>query len=99
MPIQGKDRFENEEVYFSVYSITGCVVNLTAIFPDLKVQNISRHLKREEYLDEANFDDFLVCRKWRALENKRGDKKDRIISDNIENAKHYMEYHENRMAK
>ena len=99
MPIQGKDRFDNEEVYLSLYSITGCVVNLTAIFPDLKIQNFSRQTKREEMLDESDFDNFLVCRKWRALENKRGDKKDRIISDNIDNAKNFVEYSGHRMAK
>ena len=37
MPFLGKDKFENEEVWLSVYSITGCIVNLTAQFPDLKI--------------------------------------------------------------
>ena len=37
MPMIGKDRFENEEVYVSLYSLTGCIVNLTVLFPDLKV--------------------------------------------------------------
>ena len=37
MPMIGKDRFENEEVYVSLYSLTGCVVNLTVLFPDLKI--------------------------------------------------------------
>ena len=42
MPIIGKDRFDNEEVYISLYSMTGCILNLTAMFPDLKIQNYSR---------------------------------------------------------
>ena len=37
MPILGKDKFENEEVYVSLFSITGCVVHLTVQFPDLKI--------------------------------------------------------------
>ena len=37
LPIIGKDRFENEEVYVSLYSITGCNVVLTVSFPDLKI--------------------------------------------------------------
>ena len=42
MPILGKDRFENEEVYVSLFSLTGCTVLLTASFPDLKIQNYTR---------------------------------------------------------
>ncbi len=42
MPILGKDRFDNEEVYVSLYSITGCTVLLTASFPDLKIQSYTR---------------------------------------------------------
>mmetsp|Transcript_42023 Transcript_42023/g.55372 ORF Transcript_42023/g.55372 Transcript_42023/m.55372 type:complete len:137 (+) Transcript_42023:659-1069(+) len=48
MPILGKDRFENEEVYLSLYSITGCIVNLTASFPDLKIQNFQRKTVKED---------------------------------------------------
>ena len=32
MPMIGKDRFENEEVYVSLYSLTGCIVNLKVLF-------------------------------------------------------------------
>lgn len=42
LPILGKDKFENEEVYLSLYSITGCIVNLSVSFPDLKIQNFYR---------------------------------------------------------
>ena len=42
MPLIGKDRFENEEVYVSLHSIIGCVVNLSVLFPDHKIQNYSR---------------------------------------------------------
>jgi len=48
MPLLGKDRFENEEVWLSLYSITGCVVNLAATFPDLKIQNFSRKFIKED---------------------------------------------------
>ena len=37
LPMVGKDRFENEEVYVSLYSITGCNVVLNVSFPDLKI--------------------------------------------------------------
>ncbi len=37
MPIVGKDRFENEDVFVSLYSMTGCTVYLTPSFPDLKI--------------------------------------------------------------
>lgn len=37
IPMIGKDRFDNDEVYVSLYSITGCTVNLTVSFPDLKI--------------------------------------------------------------
>ena len=37
LPMIGKDRFENEEVYVSLFSITGCNVVLTVSFPDLKI--------------------------------------------------------------
>ena len=42
MPMIGKDRFENDEVYVSLYSLTGCIVNMTVLFPDLKIQNFNR---------------------------------------------------------
>lgn len=42
LPMVGKDRFDNEEVYVSLFSITGCIVNLTVSFPDLKIQNFNR---------------------------------------------------------
>lgn len=37
LPIMGKDRFDNEEVYISLKSIAGCEVHLTTTFPDLKI--------------------------------------------------------------
>lgn len=42
MPIMGKDRFDNDEVYMSLFSLTGCEVYLTPSFPDLKIANFSR---------------------------------------------------------
>ena len=42
LPIIGKDRFENEEVYVSLFSLTGCNVVLTVSFPDLKIQHYNR---------------------------------------------------------
>lgn len=65
MPILGKDRFENEEVYVSLYSITGCTVLLTATFPDLKIQNYTRKHVKEDYADEAEFENYLVVKNWK----------------------------------
>ena len=52
LPIIGKDRFENEEVYVSLYSITGCNVVLTVSFPDLKIQNFNRRQTKDDFADE-----------------------------------------------
>ena len=52
MPMIGKDRFENEEVYVSLYSLTGCTVNLTVLFPDLKIQSFNRKQTMDDYVDE-----------------------------------------------
>ena len=65
LPILGKDRFENDEVYVSLFSITGCTVFLTVSFPDLKIQNFSRKQAQEDYPDEQDFDNFLVCRRYK----------------------------------
>ena len=48
LPIIGKDRFENEEVYLSLFSITGCNIVLTVSFPDLKIQNFNRRLIKDD---------------------------------------------------
>ena len=55
---------------------------------------------KADQLDEADFDNFLVCRKWRALETKRGDQ-DRIISGNIlkVKVKHFSEVQDHRMTQ
>ena len=37
MPMMGKDRFENDEVYVSIYCMMPCVVYLEPSFPDLKI--------------------------------------------------------------
>mgnify|MGYP006922981620 FL=1 len=65
LPIVGKDRFENDEVYVSLFSITGCNVVVTVTFPDLKIQNFNRRRVQDDYLDEADFEQYLVCQKWK----------------------------------
>ena len=37
LPMIGKDRFENDDVYLSLYSIGGCTVYLTVSFPEPKI--------------------------------------------------------------
>jgi len=36
MPMMGKDRFDNEHVYLSLFSITGCQAHITAYFPEAR---------------------------------------------------------------
>ena len=79
MPMIGKDRFENEEVYVSLYSLTGCIVNLTVIFPDLKTQSHNRKTFLDDYVDENEFENYLVCQKWRKLNRGRGTEKNCFI--------------------
>jgi len=61
LPILGKDRFENDEVYVALYSITGCDLILNVSFPDLKIQNYHRKYVKEDYAEEGDFDNYLVC--------------------------------------
>ena len=78
----GKDRFENDEVYVSLYSLTGCIVNMTVLFPDLKIQNFNRRQTLDDYIDEQEFDSYLVCQKWRKLNRGRGAEKNCFIQSN-----------------
>ena len=72
MPFVGKDRFENDDVYLSIFSITGCQVHLTVLFPDLKIANLGRKDKSDAYVDEAQFDNYLVCKKYKAENRNKG---------------------------
>ena len=83
MPILGKDRFENEEVYVSLYSITGCTVLLTASFPDLKIQNYTRKSVKEDYADEAEFENYLVVRNWKKQNKSKALDKDCHIREHV----------------
>jgi len=83
MPIVGKDRFENEEVYVSLYSMTGCIVYLRPSFPDLKIQNYSRKLAKEIEADEADFENYMVCQRWKSMNKNRGVDKDCYIRDHV----------------
>jgi len=88
MPIMGKDRFENEEVYVSLFSLTGCVVYLTPSFPDLKIMNFSRKQIKEDYTDEADFENYLVCKNWRKFNRNKGDK-DSFIKEHVQLVANY----------
>lgn len=91
MPMVGKDRFENEEVYVSLYSLTGCTVNLTVLFPDLKVQGFSRKQIMEDYVDEHDFENYLVCQKWRKMNRNLGTDKNCFIQNNTKQVGNYLE--------
>ena len=83
MPILGKDRFENDEVYVSLHSLIGCTVNLTVTFPDLKIQNFSRKIAKEDYAEEGDFDNYLVCKNWKKQCRNKGNEKDCFIRENV----------------
>ena len=83
LPMVGKDRFDNEEVYVSLFSITGCIVNLTVSFPDLKIQNFNRRQIKDDYTDEADFEKYLVCQKWKKAIEGKGTDKDCFIKGHV----------------
>ena len=83
LPILGKDRFENDEVYVSLHSLLGCSVNLTAIFPEHKIQNFSRKIAKEDFAEEGDFDNYLVCKNWKKQCRNKGGEKDCFIRENV----------------
>ena len=89
LPILGKDKFENEEVYLSLFSITGCIVNLSVSFPDLKIQNFYRKTVKEDQLEDTDFENFLVCKKWRAHNRTRAAEKDYFIKEHVDKVKDF----------
>lgn len=90
MPIMGKDRFENDEVYISLYSLTGCEVYLTPSFPDLKISNFSRKQIKDDYADEADFENYLVVKNWKKFNRNKGDK-DSLIKEHVFKVGNYPE--------
>ena len=92
MPMVGKDRFENDDVFVSLYSMTGCTVYLTPTFPDLKIQNYSRKLDKEIEADEADFENYLVCKKWKSMNKNRAADKDWFIRDHVLKVNDYTTY-------
>ena len=92
MPNEGKERFSNDEVYLSLYSITGCTVLLTPTFPDLKIMNYSRKQTKEDCVDDQDFTSFLVCQKWQELNKERGADKDSFIREHITKVGDFASY-------
>jgi len=89
MPIHGKDRFENEEVYMSLFSLTGCTVYLTPSFPDpVSLNYMIKKQVKEDYADETDFENFLVCKNWRKLNKNKFDK-DSYIKGHVELVKNF----------
>lgn len=85
LPMVGKDRFENDEVYVALYSLTGCTVTMTVQFPELKTGHFSRRTVREDYADEADFEDYLVCKKFRKENRHRLANKDCFVREHVLN--------------
>ena len=83
MPMIGKERFDNEHVYISLFSITGCQVHVTAYFPDVRATSINRRTVVEDFADETDFDNYLVCKNWRKQNLGRGAEKDCFIKGNV----------------
>ena len=90
MPIMGKDRIENDAVYVSLFSIIGCIVNLKVIFPEQKIHNYNRKLTNEDFVDESDFEKYLVCQNWRKLNRGRGADKNCFINTNTATIGDYM---------
>lgn len=61
LPLQGKDKFENDEVYVALFSVTGCTVHLSVSFPDFSKVNFKAREVTQEHIDERQFGDYLVC--------------------------------------
>ena len=90
LPIVGKDRFDNPEVYITLYSLTGCTVHMTASFPELFVKSQHRRKEKEELADESEFQNFLVVRNWLALKEKMlAENKTNHVKDHIKEVSTY----------
>ena len=83
LPLLGKDRFENEEVYLSLFSLTGCNVILNVSFPETKIQNFNRRKQIDDYTDEADFEKYLVCQNYRKTIKGRGSDKEGFIRGHV----------------
>ena len=70
LPIQGKDRFDNPEVYVSFFSITGCKVIVTASFPEIYTKSLRNRQLKEDITDESEFQNFMVVKNWAKLKEK-----------------------------
>ena len=84
LPIQGKDKFVNDEVYLSLLSINGCTVHITVSFPEIKIQNFTRKTIKDDLADEAEFENFLVCKNWRRMNKNRANDKDYYIKEHVQ---------------
>lgn len=59
-----KEKFEHDWMYFSLYSLTGCSVELTAVFPDETVSKSTTKKTRSEAIGEADSGETLVIKKY-----------------------------------
>ena len=79
-------------MYVALKSLKGCTVNLTVTFPDLKIQNYARKTVKEDYADEADFENFLVVKMWKKECRKRGTDKDCFIKDHVRMVGNYNSF-------
>lgn len=92
LPLVGKDRFENDEVYVSLFSITGCTVNLTVSFPDLKIQHFNRRKQQDDFTDEMDFEKYLVCKNYKKATEGRGTDKDFFIKGHVKKVGNFSSF-------
>ena len=51
---------------------------------------------KEDQLDEMDFESYLVCKRWKALDKKSGENKEKGISEYVNKVKDFMAERERR---
>ena len=51
---------------------------------------------KEDQLDETDFESFMVCKRWKALDKKRGENKEKGISEYVIKVKDFISERERR---
>ena len=69
-PIPGVEKFENEYVYFSFYSVSGCTIYLEAKFTEPVVRKIDSKKSKGKNADDMDDMEFLVMRNYVKFKEK-----------------------------
>jgi hypothetical protein len=99
LPIVGKDRFENNECYISLYSLTGCTVDMTVTFPELFIKSQHRRVAKDDLTDESEFANFTVVKNWAAMKEKLAlENKTNFLKDHVRAVGEYGIIQKERMS-